>query len=318
MIGIHTFWSKVNKRHTGNIIFNDVDILYTIHSALEWKKNVGPIHLYCDTEWYNYFESLGILSYWDYINTEIVDTIPDYVNPAIYLFFPKMYVLETLKPPFALVDYDIICNKNFQDTNYDLIYYHIEKAYYPLYPHPKFFYLDFDTLPISEFSFQGDAYNTAISIYNNQDLISDYSRIAIEMALNPNYQTISDFDRNTSRVLTLDQRLLAEVVSKYEYRSKAIINETFFPGIWDYFKKNIIDFHCEDDKIPNKIEIDKDVHHVWVEKEKFVNDYDYYLKFIDKMLAEIQQKYPDELLNIITAMKKAGNLKNVIPNCYFS
>jgi hypothetical protein len=97
-------YSKSNKHY-----MHDYDILTTILSALSWKKNMGQIKLFTDSEGFMYYKETGLLDLWDGgIDTSLDSFSFDEIDVDIFWAAGKIYAISQQNTPFVLLDTDII------------------------------------------------------------------------------------------------------------------------------------------------------------------------------------------------------------------
>ncbi|MFW6009312.1 MAG: DUF6734 family protein, partial [archaeon] len=133
LLAYHTNWTKPAispKKEYSNRIFN---IMATILSALEWRKNNGSIKLYTDKIGYNYYKNLNLLDIWDRgVDIETLENIPEDINPKVFFAAGKFYALEKEPLGSISIDRDLITWKNIYHKveNKKLIITHREAVGY--------------------------------------------------------------------------------------------------------------------------------------------------------------------------------------------
>ena len=144
-------------------------------SALKAKKHVGETILYTDTHGLAYLKSVGMVKYYDSINTTLLDSL-DYDNIAgKYWTTGKSYVISQIKGPFIFCDLDLYINERVDVdslSKYDLIHnqWELERSK---------FYVD-DKLPNLNlpYSYSNMLYpNTSFLYINNSELQKEYWKL---------------------------------------------------------------------------------------------------------------------------------------------
>lgn len=164
--------------------FNDLSIMSLILSINKWKDHNGVIELVTDEVGYKLFQRLGIIHLWDSVDTEIMKSLPSDINHSTYWAYSKIYALSKLKPPFFIMDLDFIVWENIEHLYKDLnfISTHREELH-QFYPCKEYFgdrqwddKLDWEALPI----------NTALTFWNDQELIDEYYKQSTQFILDHN------------------------------------------------------------------------------------------------------------------------------------
>lgn len=126
MRAIHTIWSMpmLRGRHFSgaeqpgasghpaaevSLQIPKYSLLLLILSVLRWKQLNGPIALYTDSPFAEYFDHLGLLSLWDDYNVEVLDSINlSLVNPTLFWSAGKFYAYRKEQAPFVSIDTDLV------------------------------------------------------------------------------------------------------------------------------------------------------------------------------------------------------------------
>lgn len=316
MRAIHAWWSKPalwnNSINDKQYIIDDKLLLPLILSALYWKKYNGTIELYTDTTTVRFFKKIGLLklNIWDYIDTEVHDNIPEQINPTMFWAANKFYVYKQLKPPFLMLDTDAFFTKTVDwPTNVDLLYAHREKCLYPHYPDPNIILKDKKLL--KRFPWKSDAINASALLFNSKKLLKDYTNTAtnyIEKEEHNIKTTLANFGNN---ILVVEQRLLAEIVDNNNYRSKPILNNTFYN--YEYKKAEFVPPENEQCNAKDTVEY---YHHVWGEKVKVYSNYQEYIKYMEKYLKYLKDDFPEQYDDIVKVLVRVYKMSKPIKSTY--
>ncbi len=266
MKGIHVF-QKVTEN------FSEHVLLIQAISAIEWRKNNGPIHLYTTSDLIPDLEKMGLTYFYDEINTEVLDEkddIPwDHFYPAT-----KIKVLRSIKEfPVAFIDTDFIYWDKLDPivNNYDITYMHREGLFWRNYPPLEFLgrredyqFPDIKTLENSR------PINVGFFIMNNQKLRDEYVNTAYEYMRDNSYECKevewASFElRRFWKSLFVEQRLLGAIVDKNRFTNKQI-----FP--YDYYGDTLSweDLSTKSQLTQDEINLEKiPFFHLWGEKSSY-------------------------------------------------
>lgn len=182
MDAIHVNWSApLISKGVQKYELEDFEILTTILSALNWKKNGGSIKLYADKTAIDYYKQIGIYDIWDTIE-EL--SVPDSVDPDVFWAAGKLFALSNEEAPIAIIDTDfIVWDVSYINKIKDCAVIHFENLAEDIYP-PKDYFKMSDRYIWQGFNWNLCAANTAFVIFKNKRLLKAYTRYAIEFMQN--------------------------------------------------------------------------------------------------------------------------------------
>lgn len=180
MDAFHSFWSKPNSvRAGGSILLPEFELLTTVLSALQWKKHNGSIKMVTDTPGAEFYESLGMTTLWDEIDTSL-DEIGEEVDPIHFWAAGKLYALKKMQTPIVMLDTDLIIWKGLEGLwQYDIVTAHDEDLNPAVYPSPEKFHLKKGYEFPGDWDFRLKATNTAFLYLKDADFRDKYVDAAI-------------------------------------------------------------------------------------------------------------------------------------------
>lgn len=247
MLGIHTVYTPVNRRGVHKIHdMMQFESITMILSALFWKKFQGPIKLYCDKDFYEYIQLLGVTDLWDEIDTETLCQLNPNINHNTFWAYSKMYVNSLQTEPFVSLDIDLFQAQPYDYTTHDVVFSHIEKTdsvndnplnfsniiFYPNYHKWKMFSDRFANH--TEINIGDEAINVAILAINKPDMYKEFMKVvdsfAVDNWFDPQETQTHGFERilktvhSSSLITFIEQRLLASFIQSKGYTTKSILN----------------------------------------------------------------------------------------------
>jgi hypothetical protein len=304
--GVHVWWTKPAMKNKVSYYMPDYQLITLILSALYWKKNYGEIVLYTDKRMVDFLKRTGIydLHLWDEINTEIIENVPDIINPNIYWAGAKLFVAKELEPPFVLLDVDAYFKKHYEfDYNMDLMYFHLEDMTYPHYPQPKLF---IDQYPKIDMNIPQFATNVAVLFINNKKLLEEYTYHAIEFMMNPNHNIIKQYDTFSVRIIFIEQVLLSILLNNNQYKSKPIIKDIFVTlhEAEQIFVRNMQNESNLYSEVLDKIE------HIWGDKHSIENKAKSYFNFMAEHTRKLKE-FPNAYNVFLNARKIIDEIDDI-------
>jgi hypothetical protein len=258
MLGIHTVYTPVNRIGTAKIHdMMQFESLTMILSALCWKKYQGPIKLYCDKDFYEYINLLGVTDLWDEIDTQTLSELDPNVNHDLFWAYSKMYVNSLQTEPFVSLDIDLFQLQEYDYTTHDVVFSHIERTNEGLDSPTNFdkiiFYPDYHKLdmfkdrfePFSDIEITDEAMNVAILAINKPEMYKEFMKYVDSFVkgnqFNPLDITTHGFERikmmfhSSSLITFVEQRLLNAFVKSKGYTSKSVLGMIYDGGMqnWD-------------------------------------------------------------------------------------
>lgn len=253
MLGIHTVYTSVNRRGTHKIHdMMQFESLTMILSALFWKKFQGPIKLYCDRDFYEYIQLLGVTDLWDEIDTTTLSQLDPNVNHDTFWAYSKMYVNSLQTEPFVSLDIDLFQAQPYDYTTHDVVFSHIEKTdsqfdsisnaaravYYPNYHEWDMFKDKFSKYP--DIQINNEAINVAVLAINKPAMYKEFMEFVNSFVkgnwFDPQLIETHGFERifrtihSSSLITFAEQRLLAAFVKSKGYTFKSILNLEYSGG----------------------------------------------------------------------------------------
>ena len=220
--GIHTFKSVSAESYSEHVL------MIQCMSAIEWKKNNGPIHLYTSERDRIFLEALGITGLYDHVNTSVLDE-PDEIYWPHFGAACKMKVLNSIQEfPVAFIDNDLIYRDKISVEDESIIYLHDESLFWKNYPPLNFLN------PRSDYQFPdlksldtANPINVGLFVINDKNLKEEYCKLALDfMSNNDNIpKSVNWAPENLItfwKPLFVEQRLLAAVVENGAYKSKQL------------------------------------------------------------------------------------------------
>ncbi|MDD3077931.1 MAG: hypothetical protein PHH37_02345 [Paludibacter sp.] len=221
----HVIWTKPYSCKGQTFNLNDAELLTMILSALMWQELHGPLKLYTDNEGLKYIKKHNLEGLWKAgIDTNILDTNSDSVQPDIFWAAGKLLVLEKISVPALIFDTDLIILQNISDLlkQENIITLHPEnlsEVYLPpglLKTPPNYLFpadYDWDTRPS----------NTAFLYINNTDFKNYYIRESKRFMLN-NFERPKEM---VSQMVFAEQRLLSMCAKKHNLNISYLLTEPF-------------------------------------------------------------------------------------------
>ena len=229
--GYHTFFTFPGVR-TG--IYQSLDVLAQLTSALFWKHNFGPIHLYCDQRHLDGLKKYGVDKVYDSIDTSLMKRMP--AVDERYWSFAKIFLAKELSETvkrFTILDTDLWLKSipPTWDASADLQALHEEDFDYNFqfnpYPDPQVFLhedctgLDWRTKPL----------NCGVIHLNNPELVQNWYQLAkavIDSNLGKEPMGYS------CEIVFIEQRILATVAAGMGLKVATLIPSLFTTQIEAY------------------------------------------------------------------------------------
>lgn len=116
---------------SGEIFLDEHVRLCMVLSALQWRRLNGPITLYTDTPMKRYLEKHKLLSYWDDVDTEVLDRFYEecgVINFSVFWSAGKFACYLHEEAPFVCIDTDLIVWDTLEfDEGLDFAFAHWEQ-----------------------------------------------------------------------------------------------------------------------------------------------------------------------------------------------
>ena len=272
LTGIHVHVNRL----PGEKSYSEHVLMIQLLSAVLWRQNNGPIHLYTTKEDAKFFEEIGLLTFYDKVDTETLE------DPEIDWrhFYPaaKMKVLSTVKEfPVAFVDTDFMFKTRVPDEykDYDIAFVHREGRFWRNYPPLDFMGIregyKFPDIPELETT---HPINVGFLIVNNADLAKGYTDLALDY-MRSNSQLCKEVEwaseglRIFWKSLFVEQRLLGAYVDHKKWKALQL-----FP--YDYYGDTLTwkPIHEDDRLTQAQLNLLDSVSffHLWGEKASYSED----------------------------------------------
>ena len=186
MEAFHSFWSEPGRcRNQGQVRFPDYEQLTAILSAAEWQKHSGRIRMITDTEGAQYFQTIGLSSFWDEIDVSL-DDLKETVDPFLFWAAGKLYALQKMPAPCVMLDTDLIIWRSVEDRlrGTDILAAHAEALNPEVYPDRSVFRLKNGYQFPEEWDFSLEAANTAFLYLRDNEFKKYYTGEAIRFFRN--------------------------------------------------------------------------------------------------------------------------------------
>lgn len=115
--------------------FEEINHLVLLSSIVNWKKNYGPIKLFCNKKYLESISKYGIDKEYDFIDTELIETVPYKEHIKRYWSFCKIHLAKHIskqESSFCILDTDLwiqaprLLLSDNRNGNCDLLFYHTE------------------------------------------------------------------------------------------------------------------------------------------------------------------------------------------------
>ena len=227
--------SGLFNNQSKKVSLSETSLLYTKASALQWRRTNSPVTLYTDLPMKNYLEKLGILNYWDDVDTDVLETFyienPD-INYTAFWSAPKFACYLANTAPFICLDTDLIVWKYLKfDRNLDFAFAHYETvergdiSYPPLSKinTPK----DFKILKHSNEKFRHFALNMSLCYFGNEKFKQEFAEKALEFMRRNNVEAKERYA--VPELLYAEQRLPLAILLKRKLKFAPIIDAVWSP-----------------------------------------------------------------------------------------
>ena len=264
-------YNKLKLSNMSDIEYDMVDFELIIQkiAVLNAKKYIGKTKLYTDTIGYNFYKKMGMLSLWDEIDTETLNTFDNNNDISAGRFWTtgKSIVIGKQTEPFIFLDNDFIIRGKLPNWifDYDLVHTHWE------IPRGEFFVTN---QQVDEIGGIDDFYqnmlmpNTSFLYINNAQLCEEYLKKHLNI-IKRNYEYIPEW-----LWLLADQGIMGYSVRKLNLKVESLENAIYvsYPeidtskvGCGPYWVKNIN--HIEHSIL--------NYEHIWFSKYALQTDLNY-------------------------------------------
>lgn len=114
ILGYHAYWSAPRAARNLAPGLSPFTILCQMISAELWQRHHRWIRLYTDPETERLLGRLGLLDFYDTIDTRVVTSMIGEIDPATFWAAPKLYALRSCPLPCCSVDGDLLLFRPLQ------------------------------------------------------------------------------------------------------------------------------------------------------------------------------------------------------------
>lgn len=233
MTGYHIYYQSNDEGQ-----YEEINHLILLSSIVNWKKNYGPIKLFCNKKYLESISKFGIDKEYDAIDTELIETVPYKEYMKRYWSFCKIHLAKHIsnrEDSFCILDTDLwIQAPNLLQSDCDLLFYHREAFNLSYeqnpYPLPENWIAKND---LNNFDWSIMPCNCAIIAFNKncKDLINAWYNKSCEIIENTKD---NDFLPNANAdTIFIEQRLLPVLADKMQVKFDVLLPNiylTFVPG----------------------------------------------------------------------------------------
>ena len=268
MRAIHINWTKPFFCKKGDVPYkiDDFDALTTILSALTWRHFIGDVKLYTDRAGYDFYASLGLLNLWNGgIDVDVLQRIPDNINPKIFWAAAKIFALRAEQSPVVMLDTDLMVWKSLEEELKG-----VRVAAFHSEPLETDCYIPFELLkkrpgymPDPDWDWTVLPSNTALAYFGDEEFKRSYTDAAIDF-------------------MTDNQEMPMEMVSQMVFAEQRMLSMCA--------KKQGIPIHLFLELMYNGET--NDFTHIWGAKDIARKDEDFHKELITSIMEAIQREFP--------------------------
>lgn len=296
----------------------EIDLLVQLASALFWKKNYGPIKLYCNKKFLETLKQYDLDKVYDEVNTTLMESIPYKEYLPKYWSFCKIYLAKYLnqrEDRFVILDTDLWIREDIGlDFTLDLINYHEEiykEKQTPLtYVSPKNFV---SKSKFKEYNWNILPANGAFIYLNNKPLINKWYTEVIDIIESNKSKPKLEYNADT---VFIEQRLLPVIAD-----SMGLKRDMVFPSKYKTWVTDVGDL-SEWEPILNSTErgayLMDHCKHIWGVKNSYrYKEYrDLVLNIVIEHLEgsfnieQLEDQYPDLFNTCYNIWDSNGNIED--------
>jgi len=288
MKAIHVNWTKpyfnrhrlrghgfesIKNLHSETYNQLDSQLLYTMLSALYWKKNNGPIKLYTDSVGASFYQRFGLLDLYDEVDIKFLNNYSKTnIDPAYFWTSGKIKCLAHQTEPFVFLDQDMIIREKLPKwvrvNDLTIAHWEIGRGYY--YFDKEKFENEITHVPwIENYNSDDLSPNTSFLCFNNMDLLNEYHNWHKHLVKTEPYHNIPEWFW-----LLTDQGILGHVIRENDYKVNTLTQRvslshhntidtaTRYKGKAEKWYSFIDPEYDEIDEKPKEVEFE----HVWLDK----------------------------------------------------
>lgn len=201
----------------------DYQVLYTMLSAIYWKKLNGPIKLYTDSIGLLFYQQFGMLDLYDEVDIDFLDGYSKTnVDPAFFWTSGKIKCLAHQTSPFVFLDQDMMIKSKLPEFTADVVATHweIPRGYYYFEKEDwekQITHIDFP----EDYNTSDWSPNTSFLLFNNLDVVKHYHDWHKKL-VNTNGAHVPEWFW-----LLTDQGILGHVIREHEFVTDTLTDRIF-------------------------------------------------------------------------------------------
>lgn len=205
-----------------------INTLVQYSSIVHWKKFYGPIHLYCNTHFYEEVKKNKLEHLYDSINVDLLDQLPDDKLNKFWSF-AKLVAIKNISEnykKFVVLDTDLWIQSKL-DFSGDFLGYHLEN----ICDHPRNPYIDprnYVDTNIYNFNWSVRPVNCAFLYFNSKVLIDTWIDLAEKIVNQSDSIKINDLSSDT---IFIEQRLISVLADYLKLSWGTLIKNVYYPEI---------------------------------------------------------------------------------------
>jgi hypothetical protein len=194
----------------------DHQILYTMLSAVYWKKYNGPIKLYTDSVGASFYQRFGLLDLYDEIDIKYLNNYSKSDIDAAYFWTSgKIKCLAHQTEPFVFLDQDMIVKQPLPEwvrtNDLTIAHWEIGRGYY--YFDREKWEREITHIPwIENYNSDDWSPNTSFLCFNNMELLKEYHNWHKYLVKTEPYYNIPEW-----YWLLTDQGILGHIIRENDY-----------------------------------------------------------------------------------------------------
>lgn len=234
MIALHSNWTKPKTISGETFYIEDFEILSTVLSALKWRESNGKIKMVTDSTGFSFYKKRDLLPLWDEVTTEL-DDIPGYINPQTFWAASKIYAINTISAPLAVLDTDfIVWDRLAFDNLGALTVIHREELSPDIYPDMSFFNMNAEYAFNHDFDWSEKPANTSFFVIKSEILKNTYINQALNFMQNANgVDSIKYMVFAEQRLLPMCAKIHSLKTNEFSTLNRLFADgEKYFTHIW--------------------------------------------------------------------------------------
>jgi hypothetical protein len=218
--GAHVYWT----RPRAGTLLTALERSVLAASAVVWRSVNGPIVLFTDRLGRDELGRFGLLTLWDQVDTETLESIPEDINASAFWDLGKTVVLARIPPGIFLLDLDLIVWDPLQADKSAVMFLHWESPVPPWYPGPG----GLSTAPgyafDPNFDWEAPVCNTALLCSPKEEVSEAFVASALRFA-----QGNRPDGTGIAEMLFAGQRLLAHTARRLKVALAPVLDYLYVP-----------------------------------------------------------------------------------------